>query len=47
MCLFTVTIRSSSASTTYIALAPSSSVAWANAADMHGDDPCGITVTPA
>jgi len=43
---FTVTVRTTGSSTTYTALAQSSGDAYANAADLFGDTPCGITVVP-
>lgn len=43
---FIVTVRTGASSTTFPALAPSSSDAYADAADLFGDTPCGITVMP-
>lgn len=44
---FTITIRTTSTTTRYSAIAPSSHSAWMAAAAAQGDAPCGITVIPA
>ena len=43
---FTVTVRTGASSTTYTAIAASSGKAFADAADLFGDAPVGITVVP-
>jgi len=44
---FTITIRTSSSTTRYFAIAMSSHSAYMDAVKAQGDAPCGITVIPA
>lgn len=44
---FNITIRTVSATRRYTAVAESAADAFRTAGEAHGDEPCGITVTPA
>jgi len=46
MLSFQIAVRTATMRTRYSAPAASASDAWSNAADLFGDIPCGITVTP-